>query len=340
MLSERIAAFVGGRDSEDFDALAHEAFALHFENSPPLRHLAQRAGLTPETLESWRQVPLIPTLAFKTMKLAVAEPREVFRSSGTSDGSRSVHHHAYPELYRAVIDATFPLAVLGHLSRPPMLSLIPSRADAPDSSLAFMIDHVVTGWGGEGSRTVAGPGGIKARDARGFLAARQRDSRPTVVLSTAFALVQLIDSLDRLQLSFRLPSGSRVFETGGYKGKSRELDHPELLAAVEQRLGIPPTMVVTEYGMTELTSQLYSRALSGGAPDLFTAPHWCRYRVLDPETLEDAAAGQTGLIAILDLANLGTAVHLLTEDLGIAEPDGLRLLGRASGADGLDVPGW
>ncbi|MCZ6508156.1 MAG: hypothetical protein O7A04_08955 [Acidobacteria bacterium] len=332
MLSERIAAFVAGETGDGFDALAGEAFALHFEHSPPLRRLAAAAGLTPETLENWRQVPLIPTLAFKTMKLAVAEPREIFRSSGTTNATPSVHHHPYPELYRAVIDATFPKALLGHLSRPPMLSLVPSREDAPESSLAFMIEHVLASWAGEGSRTVAGPGGVEARAARGFLAARQRDRRPTVLLSTAFALVQLIETLDRLQLSFRLPVGSRVFETGGYKGKSRELDRPELLAALERRLGIPPTMVVTEYGMTELTSHFYSSPRDQ-RPGHFAVPPWVRLRVLDPETLSEVRDGESGLLAIFDLANVGSAIHLLTEDVAIADDGGFRLVGRAASAE-------
>jgi len=91
--------------------------------------------------------------------------------------------------------------------------------------------------------------------------------------------------------------------------------------------------VVREYGMTELTSQFYTAALAGGDPELFLAPHWARVRILDPATLEEAAPGTPGLVAIFDLANLGSAVHLLTEDLGVADDDGFRLLGRAPGAE-------
>jgi hypothetical protein len=85
--------------------------------------------------------------------------------------------------------------------------------------------------------------------------------------------------------------------------------------------------------MTELTSQCYTRTLLGDDPDVFVAPHWMRVRVLDPETLAEAPVGTPGLIAVFDLANLGSAVHLLTEDLGIAEGEGFRLLGRAAGAE-------
>jgi hypothetical protein len=94
--------------------------------------------------------------------------------------------------------------------------------------------------------------------------------------------------------------------------------------------------VVREYGMSELTSQFYTRVLLGGDPDLFVAPHWARVRLLDPETLEEVPAGTPGLVTVFDLANLGSAVHLLTEDLGIferGEEDGFRLVGRAAGAE-------
>ena len=154
-----------------------------------------------------------------------------------------------------------------------------------------------------------------------------------LVLATAFALAQWLEALERLGLKFRLPPGSAIFETGGFKGKTAELTRGDLLARAQDGLGVPPDFVVREYGMTELTSQCYTRALLGGDPDLFVAPHWVRVRILDPETLEEAAAGTPGLIAVFDLANLGSAVHLLTEDLGVAEGEGFRLLGRAAGAE-------
>jgi len=332
MLASRIIDFVRGEGDRDFDSLAAEAFALHFEKSPPFRRLAEAAAVTPETIGSWRDIPMIPTLAFKTQTLAIDEPREVFRSSGTTNPTPSVHHHPYPDLYRAVIDATFPQALLDGLDSPPMLSLVPSRELAPDSSLAFMLDHAMERWGGPGSQSVIGPAGIRATDVRGFLAARQRDGRPSLVLSTAFSLVQFLDVLDRLKLSFRLPQGSRIFETGGYKGRSRELSRDQMIGLVQERLGVGSAMVIREYGMTELTSHFYSHSQSD-LKDRFTPPAWVRFRVLDPATLEEATPGEPGLLAVCDLANVGSALHVLTEDLAIENEGAFRLVGRASGAE-------
>jgi hypothetical protein len=154
-----------------------------------------------------------------------------------------------------------------------------------------------------------------------------------LILATAFALVQWLDALERLGLKFRLPAGTAVFETGGFKGRTAEVSRDDLLARLQTWTGVPPSSVVREYGMTELTSQCYTGALLGEDPEIFRAPHWMRVRILDPETLSEAPPGTPGLIAIFDLANLGSAVHLLTEDLGVAEGEGFRLLGRAAGAE-------
>ncbi|HSG39014.1 MAG TPA: hypothetical protein VLE27_05205 [Thermoanaerobaculia bacterium] len=333
MILERITRYLTAPAADSFDDLALAAFAWQFERIEPYRLLCQRRGLTPGTVTDWRRVPPVPAAAFKTLTLAAEPAAEVFRSSGTTSEQRSVHHHPYPDLYRAVIDASFPQFCLPYGGPLPILSLIPSREQLPDSSLSFMADHILARYGSPESANLFGPRGVEAAKSRSWLGARQREGRPVLILATAFALAQWLDSLDRLGLRFRLPAGTTVFETGGFKGKTGELTREELLARTGTALGVPPGFVVREYGMTELTSQCYTRVLQGGDPDLFVAPHWARVRILDPETLEEAPAGTPGLVSVFDLANLGSAVHLLTEDLGVAEGEGFRLLGRAAGAE-------
>ena len=336
MILDRVTRFLTAPESASFEDLALAAFAWQFERIEAYRRLCERRGATPETVKDWRQVPPVPAAAFKTMTLAAAPAVEVFRSSGTTGEERSEHHQPFPDLYRQVIDVSFPpfcLPFTAQGGKLPILSLIPSREQIPDSSLSFMADHILSRWGSPESATTFGSRGVEAVKARSWAAARQREGRPVLILATAFALVQWMEALERLGLRFRLPPGTALFETGGFKGKTAEISRPDLLARVQSWLGVPPESVVREYGMTELTSQCYTRALLGGDPDLFVAPHWVRVRVLDPETLEEAPAGSPGLIAVFDLANLGSAVHLLTEDLGVAEGEGFRLLGRAAGAE-------
>jgi hypothetical protein len=338
-VQDRIARFVHSpaSPSATFEELALAAFAFQFERIEPYRRLCEGRGATPDTITDWRRIPPVPAAAFKTLELAAAPAVETFRSSGTTAGElRSVHLHPFPDLYRAVIDASFPpfcLPLHGAGARLPVLSLIPSREQLPDSSLSFMADCVLARWGSPESATLIGPRGVEAARARSWAGARQREGRPVLVLATALALAEWLDWLDRMDLRFRLPAGSVVFETGGFKGRTGEITRGELLRRLAERLSAGPDQVVREYGMTELTSQCYTRVLLGGDPDLFVAPPWMRVRIFDPETLEEAPAGREGLISVFDLANVGSAVHLLTEDLGVAEGDGFRLLGRAAGAE-------
>lgn len=341
-LLARIEAFLldpGGED--DFDRLAVAAFRLQCRHIPAWSRFCAGRGVDPEAVTSWREVPPLPIFAFRSLPLHVAEPREIFRSSGTTGGpeERSVHHHPFPDLYRRVIDVTFAAAAFGPQAGPDarrrLLSLVPSREDVADSSLGFWAEHILARHGEPGSLVVMTREGVDVAAADDFCRAAADLGEPVTVLATAFAL------LDWLERGARphLPPGSTLVETGGFKGRRREVSRQELLALVEQGLGLPPERVVREYGMSELTGHVYTRVLQGGDGDVFVPPPFLRVRVLDPETLDAAAPGETGLLAIFDLTNLGSACHLLTQDLGVLEPPragipagAFRLLGRAQGA--------
>ncbi|MEZ5312205.1 MAG: hypothetical protein R2862_00450 [Thermoanaerobaculia bacterium] len=332
MIVERIRSFVERPDEAEFEPLALAAIAYQFDRIAPYRAMCERAGRTPQTVSAWRDVPVIPATAFASVELATDEPRETFRSSGTLDDARSVHRHPFPELYRAVVDATFPAAVLPAGSAAPMLSLVPPRDVVGDSSLGFMVDHVVSRFGAPGTIYACGPRGVEGGKARSWLNAHQRAGRPVVLLATSYALADLLDFIGRIDLKFRLPPGSVVMETGGFKARDREISPAELHDRLLHQLGIPADAVVAEYGMTELTSQAYTRTLDAGDPELFVLPPWMRVRALDPVTLGELPAGEKGLLTVFDLANVGSALHLLTEDLGSTEPGGFRLAGRAPDA--------
>jgi len=329
VIEQRIAHFIAAPQDSAFAPLVHEAFAYQFERIAPYRARCERLGATPATVASWRDVPMVPAAAFATLELATDPPREVFRSSGTLGGERSVHRQPFPELYRAAIDASFPRFLLPAGERPPMLALVPPRTLVADSSLGFMIDHVLATYGAPGSTHAFTERGVEMGKARSWLAAHQRGGRPVRLLATAFALADLLDFLARMNLRFRLPPGSAIFETGGFKGRSRTLTREALLAQCADWLAVPASHVVSEYGMTELTSQCYTATLAGGDPTRFVPPAWIRVRALHPETLAELPTGATGLLAFLDLANLGSALHVLTEDLGSLDAGGFRLAGRA-----------
>jgi len=163
---------------------------------------------------------------------------------------------------------------------------------------------------------------------------------PVLIAATAFALAHWLDGLARDDLRFVLPEGSRVMETGGFKGRVRGVSREDLYHGILARLGIPMSRVVNEYGMTEMLSQFYesvfsrSRASDAGLGDRFhVGPPWVRTRILDPVSLVRVPDGETGLLCHHDLANLGSVACVLTEDLGVAVAGGFRLLGRLPGAE-------
>jgi hypothetical protein len=142
----------------------------------------------------------------------------------------------------------------------------------------------------------------------------------------------LSDLLASEGLYFALPPGSRVMETGGYKGRTRTLPKPELHQEISRRLGVPADCVVTEYGMSELSSQAYDQAAGDLLPPagrVFRFPPWARAQVVSPETAREVADGETGLIRVLDLANVFSVAAIQTGDLGVRRGGGFALIGRA-----------
>jgi hypothetical protein len=159
-----------------------------------------------------------------------------------------------------------------------------------------------------------------------------------LVLATSFALVGLLDALGDRTLP--LPAGSVVMQTGGFKGKSREIEPTELRAAVARACRIDPAQIVSEYGMTELTSQLYEASLPGSAlardrnghSGVYAEPPWLHVVPVDPATLEPVAHGEIGIARIVDLGNVDSAIAIQTQDRVRRVEGGIELLGRAPGA--------
>lgn len=163
--------------------------------------------------------------------------------------------------------------------------------------------------------------------------------RPVCVLGTAFSFVHWLDDARAEQLRFQLPPGSRVLETGGYKGRSRTVPKPELHASISTALGVPLSHIVCEYGMSELSSQAYDTAAPVGGDArpgrarVFRFPPWARALVVSPETGREVGDGETGLLRVIDLANVRSVLAVQTEDLAVRRGRGFELIGRAADAE-------
>jgi hypothetical protein len=221
------------------------------------------------------------------------------------------------------------------LRQPPIvLALAPSPEEAPDSSLSHMLALFVAKLGAP----AVGPSFLIADGVLDLEALDERVARaivtrtPVLLLGTSFAFVHMLDGLG--DATFRLPPGSRVMQTGGFKGRSREISAPVLRRDLASTFHVPLSHVVGEYGMTELSSQFYEGTLLPAGPEagVYIEPPWARVAPVDPETLEPVADGDVGIARVTDLMNVDSAAIVLTADRVRRVAGGFELLGRAPGA--------
>lgn len=337
-LVDRLLAFLAQDRCSDaeFDALAAALFAFQFEHDLSYRRFCQRRGITPRRVGGWRDIPPVPISAFKDATLSCVPPAEcerIFMTSGTTRGEvRGRNHHPTIAVWDHSMQRNFAQRFTSGDGTVPMIILFPDEQELPNSSLARYLSLASRTFGAPESRHYVGPGGL---DAAGVCAALERAvvaGAPLAILGATYSFVHLLDALAAQGRRFALPEGSRILDTGGYKGQSRALEPQAFYAALGQAFGVPSTHCINMYGMTELSSQFYD---SGNVtlPSVKSGPHWIRTRVLEPLSGRELAAGELGLLAHCDLANFNSATTILTEDVGVAVDGGFLLLGRAEGAE-------
>jgi hypothetical protein len=337
-LDERVLALIGegpeaSHDDARFAALALDLFAYQYQNNAPYRRLCDALGRPPERVSDWREIPPVPSGAFKEARLACFAPERevrVFRTSGSTTRERGALHLDSLALYEASLLASFD-AYLCQGERLRFAILAPPASEAPDSSLSYMFDCALRKLGAEGSRFWVHAEGWEPDSLLDELRAQHQ---PVLLAGTAFAFVHLTDELDARGEALRLPLGSRVMETGGFKGRSRELSREELHGAIERSLAVPRERIVNQYGMCELGSQFYEDSLlRGRASQIKRVPPWVRTRVLDPGSLAELPPGEPGVLVHYDLANTGSVLAVQTSDLGRGCDSGFEVLGRIQGAE-------
>ncbi len=333
----------------EFDELALGLFAAQFDRNAAYRRLCEVRGIEPARVRDWREIPAVPTVAFKELDLTCLRPREravVFHSSGTTQAKPSRHHHSKASLalYEESAWAGLRTNVIDAMPGPPRpLALTPPPEAAPNSSLVSMFDTARRKLRAPRScflGTVGADGSwmLDAAEVTTHLQSAAANSTPVLLLGSAFTLIHLLDELVARGVRVSLPAGSRVVETGGYKGRSRELPRAQLHTLLTGRLGVAPQDIVTEYGMSELGSQAYpighgAMDAEPDAPRALQFPAWARARVLSAETGREVAEGETGLLHVVDLANVWSVTAIQTGDLAVRRGAGFELLGRAAQAE-------
>lgn len=347
-LHQTILSFIrahadGTRDDAELGELLERVAAFQEESIPAYARLSRRrrAGAIPAA---------VPTDVFRYTRLAVHPPSEdlrVFRTSGTTHGERGEHHLRDLSLYNegALIQGErFLFPDLPDKSpdnkRLRGVILAPSPDELPDSSLSYMLglfaEHFL-----KGAEFVFRDGALDHTRLRELIEGAGDD--PIALLGTSFAFVFAEEAFQDAA-HFKLAEGSRIMQTGGFKGRSRSYDKAKMHAILSARYGIPERAIIAEYGMTELSSQFYEPELraallgeplpTASSPEarVLIPPPWVRAFPVHPETLERVPDGELGILRIDDLANLDTIACIQTSDLARATPEGVILHGRAEGA--------
>jgi hypothetical protein len=340
-------------DEDGFNRLAVEVFHYQVEANPIYGSFVRGRAVDLVHLEDWKEIPALPTAAFREMPLGSLSSRPaeaIFRTSGTShgQGARGVHAIHDLSLYRDSLIGAAKRFLLPAFGNPPVaetiknnirfLFIAPGPEELPDSSLLFMFGAWMREWDDGGGRFLADSTWRIPKDRlRQELEACSRTMTPVLLGGTAFSFALLLDEIGDSGAP-PLPIGSVVVETGGFKGRVRSVPRPDLYRAISRTFGIPTTRIVNEYGMTELLSQFYEPVLLEGGPEdperrRHLGPPWVRTLILDPYTLEPSRDGDLGILCHMDLANLDSVSAILTDDLGHAVDDGFRIMGRAEGAE-------
>ncbi|SCY46673.1 LuxE/PaaK family acyltransferase [Flavobacterium caeni] len=304
---------------KQFEKTALKVFRFQHEHNAVYREFCDHLNINAGEVKSLRHIPFLPIQFFKTRDvISSTNPiQETFTSSGTTGSINSRHLVTDVSLYEQSYRSAF-TQFYGNIENYVVLALLPSYLERGGSSLIYMVDDLI-------KRTNNPDSGFYLGDHDGLiekLVALDKSGQNMILIGVTYALLDLIEK-HQFQLQNTI-----VMETGGMKGRRREMIREELHAQLCQGFGVPA--IHSEYGMTELLSQAYS--LGHG---VFECPNWMHILVRDTE---DALAylpdGKTGGINVIDLANLNSCAFIATQDLGKKNPNGsFEVLGRFDHSD-------
>ncbi|MEP7236588.1 MAG: acyl transferase [Ferruginibacter sp.] len=311
--------------AENFNELALELFNYQHENNAIYRQYCDALKINTETIDSINKIPFLPVSFFKTheIKTGEFEPNTIFESSGTRGTINSKHYVKDIDLYRTSFTTCFE-KFYGLPKYKCILGLLPAYLERNNSSLVLMTDELIKASGNELS-------GFYLYDHEKLhrtLIHNELLKIPTLLIGVSFALLDFAEKYP-MQLRHTI-----VMETGGMKGRREEMTRQELHEQLKNQLGV--SLVHSEYGMTELLSQAYSKG-----DGIFHCPGWMKILIRDEDDpfhiLTGTDAGTrylTGVINIIDLANIHSCAFIATDDIGrLHANDSFEVLGRMDSSD-------
>lgn len=307
-----------GVNEQEFEELTLEIFRFQYANNPVYAAYVNSLGKSPLQITHINEIPFLPVRFFKTHEIKTTEfsPELVFESSGTTGNINSHHLVKDASLYRESFNKAFQ-NFYGNISEWCILGLLPSYLERKNSSLVYMVEHLIV-------QSECEESGFYLDEFEKLAnTLRQLESRgcKTLLIGVTFAL---LDFAERFPMPLH---HTVIMETGGMKGRKEEMIREEVHQILKSVFQLPA--IHSEYGMTELLSQAYSKG-----EGRFYTPAWMKVLVRDEEDPFLVKANGSGIINIIDLANLYSCSFIATDDAGRLNADGsFEVLGRVDGSD-------
>lgn len=306
-------------NEKQFETVALSVFNYQFENNPVYRSYCDLLFKHPADTKRIEDIPFLPIQFFKTHHVICGDkqPDIVFSSSGTTGSVNSKHYVQDLTLYEESFTKAFELQY-GKISDYVILGLLPSYLERSGSSLIYMVNHFIKNSPHHESNFYLN----NLEDLHKTLETLESKERKTLLIGVSFAL---LDFVEQYQLKLK---HTIVMETGGMKGRRTELVRTELHEQLCQGFGVDH--IHSEYGMTELLSQAYSKGNG-----IFETPPWMKILIRDTEdALSILPDHKNGGINIIDLANLNSCAFIATQDLGKLHANGnFEVIGRFDHSD-------
>lgn len=302
----------------DFNKLSLEAFQYQFRNNAVYNSYVKALGVNPTVVNSVSQIPFLPVSFFKTHSVKTGDfvAETVFESSGTTGSINSRHQVKDLLLYKESFTRGFEL-FYGPVTDWCIIGLLPSYLERENSSLVYMVNELIQ----QSADPRSGFYLTEFEKLSAVLKEAEAGKQKTLLIGVTFAL------LDFAELSHLSLQHTVVMETGGMKGRRKEMIRAEVHDLLKKGFGI--SAVHSEYGMTELLSQAYSKG-----EGIFSAPPWMKILVRDEEDPLLVKETGAGIINIIDLANIDSCCFIATDDAGKVHRDGsFEVLGRMDGSD-------
>lgn len=304
--------------SEEFEKLSLEVYNYQYQHNLVYQKFSKLLRKTPENVSNIREIPFLPIEFFKKEKIVTEGQKAAitFTSSGTTGAVTSKHHVADLRIYEESFLKAFE-AFYGSPEDYTFLALLPSYLERTGSSLIYMADALIK----KSKKPDSGFYLDNLKELSGKLRKLDEAGNKVFLIGVSFALLDLVEK-ETFELQHTI-----VMETGGMKGRRKEMIRKELHQILSSGFGVP--FIHSEYGMTELLSQAYS---SGNG--IFETPCWMNILIRDPEdALSYVQDGKTGGINVIDLANLNSCSFIATQDLGKISGSQIEIMGRFDNSD-------